>query len=539
MTDSTATVFQPTKCAESKVCMALSHDEPKRVSLFIPAGRVEAFLRRVDAIQKKAEKLGLDPWLVQVGEKCWTEVANPNHEMSLVPGYGRIHIEACEISIAGHAPVLKGWRFLAKIEHDAAGNLVKSMAGGDMQPAAWHACAAHCDHCRISRARKSTFMLSHTATGEVKQVGSTCMADFLGEHQRDPEQIAALFGLMEELQQDFAYDPEEAAAKGERVEFGVSPVALMAAALKIVEEDAGYVSAEKAETHNCLSTGNRLQLAFWGAKPVVVTPAPAHVEQAQQVVEWLKAQKGAASVWLRNVAYLADRECITGKNAPLFGSGFVAWSRELQKQLRTERNPSEWVGQVGEKIATGATLERRGSYENAYGVVSVLSFRDEEGNALVWKTKSAPHGLALGSTYHIAGAVKAHGEYQGDKQTELVRVKVPEVELFSLGSLPGFKKMAALASPDTVDESGHTPLLKAVWANKLDHAKVLLAAGACANQLNQNDIPLLAYANTAAMAQLLIDAGARAQDVSDANMKHMEADARAVVLAQAQAQTVV
>lgn len=508
-----------------------SHDEPKRVDVFIPTDRMGEFHRRIDKIQALAVKLGLDKWEVKIGEKEWRKIDNPNHDQSLIPGYGKIQIEGSAVSITGHAPVIAGWKFLAKIEHDVGGNLVKKMVGGNISPSEWHSCGPNCDHCQVPRARNNTYMLSNVTTGETKQVGSTCVSDFLGEHQRDPDKIASLFERFADLGLEFEYDPDKDLECGGRIEIGISPVDLMSATLKIVEQDGGYLSAEKAESLGCMSTGNRLQSAFWGKNPIVVAPGIAHAEQAKQVVSWLKEQKSVDSLWLRNISYLADREGITLKNAPLFGSGFVAWNRELQNQLRSERGAGDWIGAAGDKVATVATLERRGSYDNAYGTVAVLSFRDEEGNGMVWKTQSPPQGLILGSTYHLAATVKAHGEYKGDKQTEVIRVKVPELELFSFGALPGFKKMAAAASPDMMDESGHTPLLKAVWGDKIDHAKILLAAGASANQLNQNEIPILAYATSPAMAQILIEAGARAVDISPADLGSMEADARAVVSA--------
>lgn len=507
----------------------------KHMDVFIPNERMGMFLRKMEKIQAQARKLNLPEWDVVIGEKEWRLLAD-KYPVDLYPGQhdpGPLKIEGSMISISGQAPVLDGWRFLAKIEHDAGGNLVKSMVSGDNSPAEWHVCKPNCDHCGVSRERNNTFMLKNVESGAVKQVGSSCMSDFLGHDQRDPERIAAMFDHLVALEEDFEFDPDRDLGGAGLSDLGVEPVKLMAATLKIVEEDGGYLSAEKADSLSCMSTGDRLRAAFWSAKPIAVKSDVGHAERAQQVVAWLKDQKADDSLWLRNIAHLADRACITAKNAGLFASGYVAWNRDLQKQLRQERGAGDWVGEAGAKIATAATLERRGAYENAYGVVSVLSFRDEEGNGMVWKTQSPPQGLMVGATYHVAATVKAHGEYKGEKQTEVIRVKVAELELFSFGALPGFKKAASMASPDVADESGHTPLLKAVFHDKPEHAKLLLAAGADANQLNQLETPVLAYATSVAMAQVLLDAGARAVDVSPADLQGMEADARAVVAAAA------
>lgn len=505
--------------------------ELKRVDVFVSNENMGAFLRRVESIQAMARKLDLPLWEVVIGDKEWRPCdAFP---IDLYPGRldaGPLQIEGCSVSITGHAPVLAGWRFLAKIEHGEGGNLVKRMVGGDDSPAEWHTCGPDCDHCEVSRDRKNTYMLQSVDTGEVKHVGSTCMQDFLGQDQRDPERIAAMFDRVTDLDREFEDDPD-IAASGRMSPYGVAPDVLMTAVLKIVQEDGGYLSTEKAESLHCLSTGERLRAAFWDKKPIVVTPDVGHVERAQKVVAWLQEQKTVNSLWLRNIAYLADRPCVTYKDAGLLASGYVAWSRDVQKQVRSERGAGDWIGAAGEKTTKSATLERQGSYENAYGVVSVLSFRDEEGNGMVWKTQSPPRGLVVGSAYHVSATIKAHGEYAGEKQTEIIRAKVAELELFSFGALPGFKKCASLATPDIADDSGHTPLLKAVWEDQRPHAVVLLSNGADANQLNQNEVPVLAYATSVEMAQTLLGAGARAADVSDEWLQGMLPEVRAVVVA--------
>ena len=506
---------------------------PVQVDVFIPMIRMGEFLRRVEKIQGQAVKLGLPQWDVSVGEKTWRLLTDA-YPVDMYPGQldpGPLKIEGCHVSIVGQAPVLDGWRFLAKIEHDPGGNLVKRMAGGDVSPSEWHSCGPNCDHCEVTRGRNNTYMLSNVETGAVKQVGSTCISDFLGQQQRDPDRIAAMFDHVRDLGRDFEQDPENFLGDGGRYDLGVEPTKLMAVTLKVIEDDGGYLSKEKAESLGCLSTGDRVRSALWGKRPDAVTPGVGNIERAGEIVSWLKEQKTVDSLWLRNIAYLSDRPCVTAKNAGLFASGYVAWNRELQKQLRAGRGEGDWIGGPGAKISSAMTLDRRGGYENQYGFVSILSFRDEEGNALVWKTQSPPQGLVVGATYNVAATVKAHGEYNGDKQTEIIRAKVAELELFSFGSLPGFKKMALMANPDVSDEKGHTPLLKAVFSDAVEHAKVLLLAGADPNQLNQQETPVLAYANSAAMAQVLLDAGARAVDVSPADLQVMEADARAVLIA--------
>ena len=92
---------------------------------------------------------------------------------------------------------------------------------------------------------------------------------------------------------------------------------------------------------------------------------------------------------------------------------------------------SQHIGQVGDKVQMEVTMERRGSYEvpsyAGFGTttITVYTFVDSNGNKLVWKTGSG-FGRAVedGERLTIKGTIKGHGEYKGEKQTELQRVKL-------------------------------------------------------------------------------------------------------------------
>lgn len=494
----------------------------KTVEVFVLSGRMGEFQRRIDRLQAMAQKLELPLWEVKIDPPQWRAIAPSRSEK----------LEGRLVHISGIAPVLAGWRFLAKIEHGQGGNLVKPVSGQPDTPQAWHTCSPNCDHCNVKRARSTTYMLQQVETGNIRQVGKTCVTDFLGRAQRDPESFLGMHDFLAELGADFEYDPDQDLGSSmPSSAFGVEPVVLMRTVLKLVQEDGGYVSAEKADQRGCLSTADRLRGAFWSHKPQAVVPDAAHWSQAPNIVDWLKEQKTSDSLWLRNIAFLADRQCIGAKDAGLFASGIVAWNRALQSQLKSERGMGDWIGTPGEKRVLAATLERHAGFDTAYGFKTVLSFRDEEGNSMVWKTQRPPQGLVVGGNYHLLGTVKGHGEYSGEKQTELTRVVIAETELFNFDSLPKFKRLAAVATPDMPDERGHSPLTKAVWSDKVDYARALLTAGADPNQLNQDEVPILAYASSQPMAEVLLEFGARPLDVQDVWLQEMPAEVRALIAA--------
>lgn len=90
---------------------------------------------------------------------------------------------------------------------------------------------------------------------------------------------------------------------------------------------------------------------------------------------------------------------------------------------------SQYVGNVGDKINAVVTFDHSAYFETHFGwqamTMYVHTFRDENGNALVWKTSSASLGnLTEGDAVLLKGSIKEHGEYKDEKQTYLTRCKV-------------------------------------------------------------------------------------------------------------------
>ena len=99
---------------------------------------------------------------------------------------------------------------------------------------------------------------------------------------------------------------------------------------------------------------------------------------------------------------------------------FSAKIKEATDALNRETNPSKHMGNVGDKIEVEVELIRRGSFESDFGTTYVYTFKDSEGNVLVWKTKN----YFEVTTCTVKGTIKEHSEYKGIQQTVLTRCKV-------------------------------------------------------------------------------------------------------------------
>lgn len=105
-------------------------------------------------------------------------------------------------------------------------------------------------------------------------------------------------------------------------------------------------------------------------------------------------------------------------------------AREAEEQrIREQKALSHHVGEVGDKVDLDAILEKNAWFEipsfRGFGTdtMHIYTFRDSQGNALIWKTTRGL-GIESGERVHVKGTIKEHSEYDDEKQTVLTRCKV-------------------------------------------------------------------------------------------------------------------
>lgn len=112
---------------------------------------------------------------------------------------------------------------------------------------------------------------------------------------------------------------------------------------------------------------------------------------------------------------------------------------EREARIKAEKAISQYVGEVGKRITVKASYVGSASFEvnsfRGYGTETmyVHTFKDADGNKLIWKTSSSL-GTWLedgtwqkheyGENVDITGTVKEHKEYRDEKQTALNRCKL-------------------------------------------------------------------------------------------------------------------
>lgn len=99
---------------------------------------------------------------------------------------------------------------------------------------------------------------------------------------------------------------------------------------------------------------------------------------------------------------------------------------EFVNTLIYDESPSEFIGEIGDRIEVELTCDKAMPIINNYGTNYFHTFHDKDGNVYVWSTTARL--LEVNTVYHIRGTVKEHSVYKNVKQTILSRCKCEEVE---------------------------------------------------------------------------------------------------------------
>lgn len=320
-----------------------------------------------------------------------------------------------------------GWTFLAALAHlGADGTIVKAVPGEEC-PTHYRERGPVCDHCKVNRRRNDTFVLRHE-DGRTIQVGSTCVADFLGGY--DAEKAAHAATLLADLRAACEDDSGSDFGSTGNYEDLADFLPKIAASIRAD----GWVSRTAARDRGGVATAD---VVWHGKSKAVVTDEDR--SKADAALEWARSIDDATLAkergdYLYNVRTLALAGYCDRRSAGLAGSIVAAYDRAQTRATVDAARRSlvagvpPYLGTKGKRESFGTlTLAFQTSYEGGFGTTFVYKFTDAYGRTLVWKASSG-QGLTVGNRYTVIGTVKDHADYKGTPQTVLTRCKVEAVE---------------------------------------------------------------------------------------------------------------
>ncbi len=384
----------------------------------IPACNMVILEKKLKSLNKKALKAGTGAiTLTKV-----SETVEKNQDGSVDVFF--------QVVVEGETPKIAGWAFLATLDHNSdpsgASNLVYVMPGQTC-PDDYRQSAADCDHCGYRRTRRKTYVLRNES-GELKQVGHTCVKDFIGI---DPAKVAAQAERIVNIMKA-AKEAEESGTLGvpydrrhiDLFEF-LGFVAMKVRANRWVSRKEAYESGGTIVSSADTALGDMFPVGGfnpqWHDKPETED-----VEKAHDALTYALGLDRAKSDYNHNVVTMATTGYIdwkaTGIAASIIRIHDLHITREAEKKGQADLSQSVHMGTVKDRIVGDVTVIGKKHGEGHYGPWTMYRMvTKNQGNLLV-TFSTGKFSADVGDEITIKGTVKEHTEFNNVKQTMLNRV---------------------------------------------------------------------------------------------------------------------
>lgn len=330
------------------------------------------------------------------------------------------------------------WYFIGKINADSehSRNVIhrtKTMEDIEI-PDYYYTCSAnHCDHCNIDRYRKDTYIIYNNVTKEYKQVGSSCLKDFLGYDISGMFSMYDVFNdVIDEIEDYDINDPRYRST----LEYEKFNIFFMLSRIIYEIDTNGYVSVKQAESEfNKISTKAQIQsmlIDYHNSNNVKNIFNPKMelntMDKAKDIVSYFKndisnnPNKYKADYWKTIDTILTD-EFVTFNEIGYIAALPMIYFKDMEKKNSID-NVSNYIGTIGDKVKNmQLNYFNKFSFETIYGIMKIYMFKDSNGNILVWKTNTTLD-IELNKVYSVSFTIKEHSEYNGIKQTSIIRAKI-------------------------------------------------------------------------------------------------------------------
>ena len=361
---------------------------PRPVRAFrVAPAELEHVQRRIQMLGRRARRIGLEPVrLIDTGERDAS-----GHAL---------------VMLSGRAPVLADWTLAAIVDHRDGHVAVRPVGEQGDRLVVGAFAAAICEHCGLRRRRTRTYVVVRTDSGEVRQVGSGCVRDFLGGP--DPERAcrrAELLALAQaELDRADTLLPAPDGAEASVDEF--------AAHAAHVVRTHGFTSRERARRASRPATAD---LALQSLQDTPAAPDGADRALADGALGWARALLAA-----RRDLSPFERDAVATVRG---GSIQTRRDRGLVCALiavcRKRRARSRHLAHPGARIAVTVLVERvLAQRSERHGAVRRCELIDADANRLVWwQTGGAP--LHRGEVVALTGRVQRHTRFAATAVTVL------------------------------------------------------------------------------------------------------------------------
>lgn len=304
-----------------------------------------------------------------------------------------------------------------------------------------------CDYCKTDRKRTKTYLVTNRATGEWRQLGKECLKLFVTGI--DIDAIATFESFIKEAED--AANPGDEFFYNRRARFVEVQRALELA--QAATKMFGFVATrDNVGDRNVLSTKNIVQAKILKEIDyrndllnidssdrekinLAVAKLTVYLESAEESIsnDIIALRETVTELpdepYYNNLKTVLANEYVPLDKLGLLVSAPKAISRyyefkKMQEEKEKLAKSSNYIGEVGDKISVNFVSGRAvACCETQFGLLHIYEFKDANGNTIVWKSSSSKDIPESGV---VTGTVKTHEEYNGIKQTVILRAKITE-----------------------------------------------------------------------------------------------------------------
>lgn len=387
-------------------------------------GYIPKLEKKLKTIANKCKKFGCEFTYNVIGEEYKDiEIEGITHKIKFV----RIEAE-------GTAKV-NDWVFVASVNHTSNGNIIRTTNNSVEIPKRYYDSDSYCEHCKTKRTRKDTYIVYNEKTKEFKQVGKSCLRDFTGG--LSSEAIAGYYSFFDSLE-NYQNDTSFFSSRCIRYYPTFDVLLYFAETIKHF----GFVKTDNVDKwptayrgldyysvdNNGFLFDVKERKSFRDDMNRVNFNAESkeNKELVKKAIEWLETQEDN-NTYIHNLKTIIKNEYMTSKNAGFLASLFPTYYRamEREEERNNRRKNSKHIGEIGKKINFDVdNIKFITAWENMYNNYTYMyRITDTYGNICIWKKTGGIDEETLNKSKKCVATVKAHSEFNGVKQTELIRCK--------------------------------------------------------------------------------------------------------------------
>lgn len=384
--------------------------------------------KKLNRIGKKCAKHG-NPFTFEVVGSVIDEVENKETKEK---SYYKFMI----VEVEGTAKI-NNYECVAVLEKHESGNVIRRINTEIEIPERFKFTENVCEHCNCKRQRNELYVIHNVETDEFKQVGSSCL--MLYTNGLNAEYVASYINGITKLEEfdgfigsgGKSYIPID-----EVLGYSVEIINKMGyfnsnsdCPTKYLVSDMLYKRdsfEDRIRNINRTLKNNKFSLEF-DSKDFLKDDTENIVKE---IIKYYMSLKND-SEFINNVQVLLNDGYVEWQNL-----GFLCYLPEgyykhiKREAKKAEQNlideKSEHFGEVGKRYKNQKVYEVRilTGWGTQYGYTYLYKIVLESGNVLIWKSTNWCEESELNNVDTITFTVKAHGEYNGVKQTDVSRCKL-------------------------------------------------------------------------------------------------------------------